>query len=269
MDDDQMRAVDATTEQYIAFLDRQAEVFADVRRASLARLGLEVGASVLDAGCGPGTDTLDINEPVGAAGRAVGVDANPGMVDIARQRAAARNSNAAFCTADVRSLPFSDGSFDVVRCVLLLLHVENPAQAVTEMARVLRPGGQLVCIDVDHQMDAVDATDVELAERVLRARFALVANPRVGRQLHGLLTGAGLEHVQTEVLTSTTTSWGEFNALGGEHRPTLFEHALLAGIASDAEVMGLEADLRERDATGRFFGCAVRMRSQGAKPETR
>ena len=253
-------------DSYVAFLDRQAAVFQAQRRAGLARLDLRPGDAVLDAGCGPGTDSFDIESFVMPGGKVVGVDADKKMIEVARRRAEARQSKVEFSIGDVCRLDYDSNSFDVVRCVLLLLHVHDPEQAVFEMVRVLRPGGRLVCIDVDHQMDAIDATDVSLAERVLRGRFERLRNPRIGRQLRGLLAGAGLAAVDVEVLTQVSTSWDDFNALTGEHRPTVFDFAIENGVAPASEVEALERDLRTRDDDGRFFACAVRMRATGTKP---
>jgi ubiquinone/menaquinone biosynthesis C-methylase UbiE len=151
-------------------------------------------------------------------GRVVGVDASDSMISAARQRALARGSKAQFLLGDVRSLDLADESFDLARCVLLLLHVQDPFAAVRELVRVVRPGGRLLSIDVDHPMDAIDATDLVLAERVFRGRFADLQNPRIGRQLRGLFVAAGLVHVEVEVITEVKTSWAEFNALQGPKR---------------------------------------------------
>ena len=253
------------SDAYVAFLDRQGAVFREERHAGYARLDLQPGNAVLDAGCGPGVDTFDLEELVGREGRVVGVDASETMIAVARKRASQRDSHAEFLVGDVRTLELQSETFDLVRAVLLLLHVEDPDAAVREMVRVLRPGGRIVCIDVDHQMDAVDATDLALAERVFRGRFADLPSPRIGRQLRGLFAGAGLAQVEVEVLPKVSTSWDQFNELEGDGRPTVFELAARRGDATKSELESLEADLRTRDAEGRFFACAARMRCSGVK----
>jgi SAM-dependent methyltransferase len=248
---------------YVAFLDHQAEVFRDQRRSGFTRLGLKPGQAVLDAGCGPGTDTFDLEELVMPEGRVVGVDSSELMIAIARRRAIASGSQAQFMLSDVCALELPDETFDLARCVMLLLHVRDPASALDEMVRVLRPGGQLVCIDVDRQMVAVDATDVGLAERVLRGRFVEL-HPRIGSQLRGLFVSAGLDQVQVEVITEVSTSWSQFTALQG---PSVFDSALSRGVATREELDELKSDLEARDAQGRFFSCATRMRCSGIKPK--
>jgi SAM-dependent methyltransferase len=217
---------------------------------------------VLDAGCGPGTDTFDLEELVMPGGRVVGVDSSEVMIAAARQRAIATGSRAEFMLNDVCALELPDETFDVARCVLLLLHVSDPVSAVAEMVRVLRPGGQLVCIDVDRQMVAVDATNVDLAERMLRGRFVEL-HPRMGRQLRGLFVSAGLDQVQVDVIAEVSTSWSQFTALQGS---SVFDSALSRGVATREELDELKSDLEARDAQGRFFSCTARMRCSGIKP---
>jgi SAM-dependent methyltransferase len=247
----------------VTFLDRQAVVYRDQRMAGFARMGLRPGEAVLDAGCGPGTDTFELEKLVGPSGRVVGVDSSEAMIAAAHDRANARDSQAEFILADICSLELPDETFDLARCVLLLLHLKEPAAALTEMVRLLRPGGRIVCIDVDHQMDALDATDTALAERILRNRFAQLQNPRMGRQLRGLFIASGLEEVQVEVITDVSTTWTQFSTLSG---PGLFDSAAVRSDATVQELEALKADLKERDAQGRFFACEVRMRCSGIKP---
>jgi SAM-dependent methyltransferase len=167
---------------------------------------------------------------------------------------------------DLRALDLPDATFDVARGLLVLLHVEHPDVAVGEIVRVLQPGGRFVCTDVDHQMDAVDASDVALAERVFRGRYADLRNPRIGRQLYGLFVDAGLVDLTVEVVPAVETSWAAFRAQMGETGPTAFELAVTRGDASLAEVIALEADLESRGADGRFFACTMAVRCSGVKP---
>ncbi|MCA1585656.1 MAG: methyltransferase domain-containing protein [Acidobacteria bacterium] len=94
------------------------------------------GRSVLDAGCGTGRYAR-LARQSGAAS-VIGVDRSRAML---RQASA---SDGRFVLADLRSLPFADGSIDIVLCGLALMDVEELDRAIGEMARVLSPGGTLV-----------------------------------------------------------------------------------------------------------------------------
>ncbi len=79
--------------------------------------------------------------------RLTGVDWSPGMLAIARQRAADLGRDADLRTGDAQALDFPDSSFDTVLCALGLCAIPDDRRAVAEMARVLRPGGRLLLVD--------------------------------------------------------------------------------------------------------------------------
>lgn len=79
--------------------------------------------------------------------RLTGVDLSPGMLGIARDRAARLDRSVDLREADAQHLPFADASFDTVVCTLGLCSVPDIDAAVTEMHRVLRPQGRLLLLD--------------------------------------------------------------------------------------------------------------------------
>jgi ubiquinone/menaquinone biosynthesis C-methylase UbiE len=79
--------------------------------------------------------------------RLTGVDWSPAMLGIARRRAAELGREADLRTGDAQALDFPDASFDTVLCALGLCAIPDDRRAVTEMARVLRPGGRLLLVD--------------------------------------------------------------------------------------------------------------------------
>ena len=91
--------------------------------------------SVLDLGCGTG-DSVEQFRNVNPGVRWVGVD-----VESSPEVAARRRSDAEFVVFDGVSLPFAAGSFDAVYCKQVLEHVRAPGPLLSEVARVLRPGG--------------------------------------------------------------------------------------------------------------------------------
>jgi ubiquinone/menaquinone biosynthesis C-methylase UbiE len=79
--------------------------------------------------------------------RVTGVDWSPAMLAVARERAAALGRDADLRQGDAQALDFPDSSFDTVLCALGLCAIPDDRRALTEMARVLRPGGRLLLAD--------------------------------------------------------------------------------------------------------------------------
>jgi len=110
---------------------------------------LEHGISVLDCGCGAGSMTLELAARV-APGEVVGFDLEPGVLEQARASAAAQGiGNVRFDQGDVYALPYADGSFDALFSHALISHLREPARALAEMRRVLKPGGIAAVVEND------------------------------------------------------------------------------------------------------------------------
>lgn len=104
---------------------------------------LRPGMTVLDCGCGPGSITLGIAERI-SDGTVVGIDISESQVELGRQSAAERGiGNVRFRQGSAYELPFPDASFDAVFSNALLEHLREPARALREFRRVLRPGGRV------------------------------------------------------------------------------------------------------------------------------
>jgi SAM-dependent methyltransferase len=162
------------------------------------------GATVLDVGCGPGTITLGFASRVGRSGQVVGVDMQPSQIDLAV--AAASTSpcrHVRFQVAEATSLPFAAMSFDVVFAHALFEHVAEPTAVLTEMARVVRPGGVVAICSSDWSGARVepDSADVRCALQAhFRLRRRAGGEPFAGGRLAEWLEGAGfrLLHVGVE-----------------------------------------------------------------------
>jgi SAM-dependent methyltransferase len=96
---------------------------------------------LLDCGCGPGSITLGLATVV-APGEVVGIDLDPGSIEVARKQATEQQiTNVRFEVANVYELPFPSASFDVIFSHAVLMHVRQPVSALKEMKRVLKRGG--------------------------------------------------------------------------------------------------------------------------------
>jgi ubiquinone/menaquinone biosynthesis C-methylase UbiE len=115
----------------------------EVRIARLL-LGLSPGDTVLDVACGPGNFSREFARAVGESGLVVGIDGSRTMLERgAADLAGSEVRNLALIRGDAVELPFRDESFDGVCCFAALHLFADPFDALTEMARVLAPGGRI------------------------------------------------------------------------------------------------------------------------------
>jgi len=113
----------------------------------LGELGAEDGDCILDVGCGLGATLESLNGSISSA-RLVGVNIDERQLQACRTLAAQRNNRLQWQLADACSLPFSDSSIDAVISVEAMFHFSSRKRFFSEVARVLKPGGQFVATDM-------------------------------------------------------------------------------------------------------------------------
>jgi ubiquinone/menaquinone biosynthesis C-methylase UbiE len=104
---------------------------------------LQTGDRVLDAACGTGIVTRVATQRCRHLAHIVGLDLNPGMLDVAQAHTPTTGVPVEWRQGDLRALPFPEGRFDMVLCQQGLQFVPDPGTALREMHRVLVPGGRL------------------------------------------------------------------------------------------------------------------------------
>jgi ubiquinone/menaquinone biosynthesis C-methylase UbiE len=120
-----------------------------LRRRTVELAQIQRGDRVLDVGCGTGDLTLIAKGRAGVDGQVAGIDPAPEMIAVARQKAAKRGVAIDYREGAIEALPFPDNSVDVVLSSLMMHHLPDAlkTQGLTEIQRVLRPGGRLLIVD--------------------------------------------------------------------------------------------------------------------------
>jgi demethylmenaquinone methyltransferase/2-methoxy-6-polyprenyl-1,4-benzoquinol methylase len=119
------------------------------RRRAADRAELAPGQAALDACCGTGDLAFELAQRVGPQGSVIGSDFSERMLDLAREKAAARNAEGVrFEWGDALALPYDDASFDAVTVGFGVRNLADLEAGIAELARVLRPGGRLVILEI-------------------------------------------------------------------------------------------------------------------------
>jgi demethylmenaquinone methyltransferase/2-methoxy-6-polyprenyl-1,4-benzoquinol methylase len=123
----------------------------DVRWRRLAADATEVGAgaSVLDCCCGTEDLSLELGRRVGPNGEVIGVDFSDGMLEIGRRKVVRKGlDQVSLINGDALDLPFEDDRFAAATVAFGIRNVADLTGGLRELARVVRPGGKVVCLEI-------------------------------------------------------------------------------------------------------------------------
>jgi SAM-dependent methyltransferase len=249
---------EAATQAVSAWLEEQSlhPFIREVAARSLERLALVAGEAVLEVGCGTGVFLPGLATLVGPAGRVVGLDHAPAFLAQSRERLATADlaGRVELVEADAQHLPFDDATFDAAHCERVLMHVEDPAGAIREMQRVVRPGGRLVVAEVFAAGATLEHPDAEATRQINEVMVSGIRNGSMGIQLRGLFVEAGLTDVDGDVvgLFETELDQEEFDEFGRIARD-LASRGLLDPARAEAAV----ATLEDRRVRGTYCGLAL------------
>jgi ubiquinone/menaquinone biosynthesis C-methylase UbiE len=180
----------------------------------------------LDIGCGTGFLAFEL---AGRGHRVTGVDFAPAMLAEARRKAAVRGAAIRFEEADAEHLPFPAGSFDLAISRHVLWTLPHPEAAVDEWIRVLRPGGRLVVVDSQFDVNAAPPaqqnarTSPEYAAIGDQLPF-LGGRPR--EEIHALLEAHGLAGVSSDPLLDLVAAQDRRLIEEGQKRRTRRRYAV-------------------------------------------
>ena len=183
-------------------LEAQVENMWSKEADVLRRRGLPLDARVLEIGCGPGfvTERLLALVPNGSV---TGLDNDPYMIEIAERRLSGRG-RVQICEGSATETGLPSGSFDAATARLVFQHLPDPMAALSELRRVLRPGGRLFVTDSDSEWTLMldpKPQGLEAISAALAARQAeRGGDRRIGHRLPNLLADGGFSDLALDLV---------------------------------------------------------------------
>jgi ubiquinone/menaquinone biosynthesis C-methylase UbiE len=187
----QERILDQFTRQATPFSTANTITDANALRMIVSAALPKPGDTVLDVACGGGIIVCAFAPEVK---HATGIDMTPAMLDRAQQLAAEKGiANVSWDQGDVGSLPYANGTFDIVVTRFSMHHFLDPIGVLREMVRVCAPGGRVVVVDMYASDDPTKATEWNRLEKLRDpSHVRCLTLP----ELKGLFGTAGLSEPQ-------------------------------------------------------------------------
>jgi ubiquinone/menaquinone biosynthesis C-methylase UbiE len=222
------------------------KVYGPGTEAMFHRVGLRDGMRVAELGCGSGNTACWVAQQVAPRGSVVAIDISKDQVEQARQQALSRNlRNIEFHVADAYTPRLPEGAFDLVYCRLVLMHLRHPEAALAAMRALVRPGGTVVCEEMDLGCWLCDPPATAMT-RFFELNIALGKrrgeNFSLGASLHRLFREAGFTRPEVGANFALALR-GEQKRLLGMTFVEFAPELVRDGLASQEEVDRVAADM--------------------------
>lgn len=250
----------------VDYLDEAARFFSLVKRKSYDKMEVVQADSILDAGCGPGIDAIEMGSIVTHEGNVFGIDCNMEMLYQANERTTdlGMGSFIKFLQCDVSHMPFESNYFDSCRAERVFMHLHNPQQALTEIHRVTKPGGKVVVVETDWGSLSIDCNKHE-TERIL-AKYRnekILNNGYSGRSLYRLFKQHKFSDIDIKIFPLYTHDLSVFYSLSVQE--TIENQALADKTISAQELEEWRSDLKQAAEDDSFFCCVNVLMVSGSK----
>jgi ubiquinone/menaquinone biosynthesis C-methylase UbiE len=241
--DDYILATGADGAARLALLD---QVYGPDAERIMTGIGIPCGARVADIGCGTGNPTRWFARTIGHEGEVTAVDASADQLAVARHNIEAGGlGNVRFVTANAYDTGLPRDHFDVVHCRMLLCHLVRPFDVLREMSAIARPGGLIICFDLDIAgLFSFPATDCYARVRELISLYDQHrgTDSMLGLKLPRLFLKAGLVEPETTFVHPVYLR-GEPKRLWEYSFLEATSHFVRSGLTDDTEIKRLSAEL--------------------------
>ena len=169
----------------------------------------EIGHRIIDIGSATGDVAFLLLKDHPAIAQIVAVDSNPEYCEsaISLRKQHGSPDNIEIKAADAQKLPFPENSFDRAICAEMLEYVADPANAISEICRVLKQDGIALFIHSDFDTQVFNSGDRNRTRMIVKAFSDAGPNGQMGRELYGLCKGAGFAAVEPHIYPFIGTSW--------------------------------------------------------------
>jgi ubiquinone/menaquinone biosynthesis C-methylase UbiE len=198
----------------------------------------------LDIGCGNGAFTQEL---IGRCAPATVIAIDPSTDQLAHARTRRGVKTAEFRVGDAQKLPFANHSFDVAVMALVISFLPDPAQAVGEMGRVVRPGGWVATYMWDIPGGGAPTDPIYVAMESMGMTSVRPANPVVSRReaMQDLWEKAALESIETQAIR-IPVAYSDFDDFWDSNTVLIGPQGKLIAGMSASEREQLRTDLRNR-----------------------
>jgi ubiquinone/menaquinone biosynthesis C-methylase UbiE len=216
------------------------------RAEMLALLAVQPGERVLDVGSGPGFLVASLADAVGAGGAVHGLDPSAPMNAVARELIGSRPW-ARIDDGDAVDLPYPDGAFDVAVATQVYEYVADIPRALSELHRVLRPGGRALVLDTDWDSVVWHVADRQRHRRIMAAWEEHLVHPHLPCTLPGHLRRAGFRVTGRHLIPLFNPRF-EQDSFSVQNTELIARFVVGRQGLTQEDVDGWMADLRERGA---------------------
>ena len=238
----------------------QMFVWQDAQAALLAPSEIEPGMAILDVGAGPGFFAGGLAGLVGDEGTVDGVDINARFAADANERFKDQE-NVNFHHITDHTLPFPDNHFDRVVCKNVLEYVPSVQASLTEVLRVLKPGGRAQVIDSDWGFVVVEPWSPETTAEFFAAASPAFNEHLIGRRAASYFHDCGYQNVRVRLSPFVDQSGRGLNVLRN-----MASYIATFNTMPAERVEALLAEVQETLDQGRFLFCLPQFLVTAEKP---